>query len=504
MNISRSNLWWNYVQAIGIVAVCTLIARLMFPFFAPTNLIMFYLAGVLIVAVRCGRGPSILASLLSVAAFDFFFVPPYLSFAVSGTEYLITFAVMLLVAITISTLTEHIQQQAEIANKREYRTASLYAMSRAFADEHGLENIMNAAARHIGKIFDSQVIVLVPGGNGGMTANSPDPSILSKVEEGVARWVYDNAQASGLGTDILPGAKGLYLPLVTPHGVAGVLGVFPTLLDRFTSADQLGLLETFAHQTALAIERARLEEAAERAQVEIETERLRNTLLSSVSHDLRTPLAAITGAVSSLVENEDKLDRQTRHELALVAYEEADRLNRLLGNLLQMTRLEAGGIHVLKEWQPLDEVVETTLSRLGSRLDAHPLTVHIQPDLSPIPLDASLIEQVLINLLENAVKYTPAGSPITFTASVRDADVLIEVADRGPGLPFGDEQRIFDKFYRARPTTASGVELGLTICAGIVKTHGGRIWAANRPGGGAVFLFTLPLGERPVEFIPNA
>jgi two-component system, OmpR family, sensor histidine kinase KdpD len=483
------------------VVVSTGLARLMFPYFAPANLIMIYLVGVIFTAIWCGRGPAILASLLSVAAFDFFFVPPYLTFVVDDTQYIVTFAVMLLVAVVISALTVRIKEQAEIAREREWRTAQLYAMSREFANSRGTEDLIRIVAEHISNLFQSPVVMLLPEANGQVTpwARERMADALSQHDQGVAQWVYDHAQSAGLGTDRLPGARGLYVPLITSRGTAGVLGIYPVQANYSFSPDQLRLLETFTNQAAVAVERALLAEETEQARVEIETERLRNALLSSVSHDLRTPLSAITGAVSSLLENDQTLDADDRHELAQVAYEEAERLNRLVGNLLEMTRLESGGVQVEKEWELLEEVIGATLNRLGSRMDGHPITVDLPQDLPLVPIDSVLIEQVLLNLLDNALKYTPSGSPIELSAQARGNEVVVAVADRGPGLSPGDEQRVFNKFYRAQPKTSGGVGLGLTISRGIVEAHGGRIWAENRRGGGARFCFALPLDGKPPE-----
>jgi two-component system sensor histidine kinase KdpD len=290
------------------------------------------------------------------------------------------------------------------------------------------------------------------------------------------------------------------LPLVGSSGIVGVLGIHPSQSSRFAEPEQMHLLETFANQTALAIERAHLAVEAEQARIQIETERLRNSLLSSVSHDLRTPLATISGASESLLDENSTLDTTTRRELLQSINDEADRLNRLIRNLLDMTRLESGAIQMHKELYPLEEIVEGVLARLGehSRLNGHPLTTNIPADLPLVPLDSVLIEQVLTNLLENAIRYTPVGSLIEISAHTVDDAVMVEVADRGPGLNPGDEQRVFDKFYQAGASnTSGGVGLGLTICRGIVEAHGGQIWAENRPGGGAVFYFTLPLDEKP-------
>ncbi|MEP6987014.1 MAG: sensor histidine kinase KdpD, partial [Chloroflexota bacterium] len=491
--------WKDYAQAVLVVAICTLISGVMFPYLSAPNLIMVYLVGTVLVAVRYGRSASVLTSILSVLAFDFFFVSPYFTFAVSDTEYLITFSVMLLVGMVISGLMVRTKGQAQAAREREQRTSSLYEMSREFANSSTTEKIVEVAIKHIEEIFESQVILMLPDETTQLkTYGSPAAMAkLSPQEEGVARWVYDHGQAAGLGTQTLPGSEGIHLPLMTSDGTIGGIGVYPKQSRRIFSPDQLHLLETFANQTALALERSQLSEKSEQAQVQIETERLRNSLLSSVSHDLRTPLAAITGAVSGLLQPSRNLDGQG-HELAQIAFEEAERMNRLVSNLLEMTRLESGAVRVDKEWQPLEEVVGTTLTRLEKLLLGHTIRTNLPDDLPLVPIDGILIEQVLVNLLENAIKYTPVGTTIELNAQRGQDEVIVEVADHGPGLLAGDEKRIFDKFYRVRSTTVGGVGLGLTICRAIVEAHGGRIWALNRPAGGALFQFTIPLeGEPP-------
>jgi two-component system sensor histidine kinase KdpD len=305
---------------------------------------------------------------------------------------------------------------------------------------------------------------------------------------------------AGLGSATLPGARALYLPLAGSRGTVGVLGIRPARPQALAAPEQLHLLETFAAQTALAVERGILGEEAARARLRVEAERLRNSLLSSVSHDLRTPLATITGAASGLLEGADRLTPAARREMLQAIHEEADRLNRLVNNLLDMTRLESGAIQVRKEWHSVEELVGAALARLGGRLEGRPVTTRLPPDLPLVPLDAVLVEQVLINLLDNALKHTPAGTPIDISAAVGEGGAEIEVADRGPGLPPGAEDRVFDKFFRGgRAGTGPGVGLGLTICRGIVEAHGGRITAENRPGGGAVFRVVLPLADKPPE-----
>lgn len=497
----RTGRGYNYILVLVTMIVCTLLCWVIRPLFSPANLIMIYLVGVVFVSTQAGRGPSLVASVASALAFDFFFVPPYLNFAIPDKEYLLTFVVMMLVALTISGLTIRIRQQAEAARERERRTASLYAMSRAFANSQGLDNLIHVAAKHIGEVFDSRALVLLPDANNHVCADQQNEAIpqFDRNEQGVAQWAYEQGQPAGLNTDTIPGSQGYYLPLKTSHGPIGVLAMFPEDRLSFPSPDQIHVLETFGNQTALAVERVRFAEEAENARIQIETERQRNALLSSISHDLRTPLASITGAVSSLLENEDTLDRSGRHDLAQLAYEESGRLNRQISNLLDMTRLESGKVKVVKDWQSLEEVVGAALNSLTDHLADHPVHVSLPDDMPLVPCDSLLIGQVFANLLENAIKYTPPATPIDITAEVNGGGVTVAVADRGPGLPPGDEDHVFDKFYRASPQTARGIGLGLTICRGIVEAHGGRIWAENRAGGGAVFRFTLPFEGRPPE-----
>lgn len=508
----------SYLWAPVMVALATAVALTLDRIAAgEANLIMVLLLGVLAVALGGGRGPSILASLLSVLTFNFFFVEPRLTFAVSDTRYLITFAVMLAVGLVVSTLVTRFRLQAWASRARERRTAALYALSREFASVRGLENLLGAAVRHIHEVFDGQVVVLLPsagsrlqpwGTAAGWAKTLTQQQIFapSASEQGVAQWVYDHRQPAGLGTDTLPSAEAIYMPLVGSLRTVGVLGLRPDQPRRAQSPEHMHLLETFASQTALAVERAMLAEEAQHAHVTAETERMRAALLSSVSHDLRTPLAVITGATSSLTHGYAALDEATRLDLAQTAYHEAERLNRLVGNLLDMTRLEAGAIRVEKELQPLEEVVGSALARLEAAMSddeafgTHPVTIELPPDLPLAPIDDVLIEQVLFNLLDNALKYTPPGTPIAVRASATARAVTVEVADQGPGLPPGDEVRVFDKFYRgqgAPGSTRSSVGLGLAICRGMIEAHGGNIWAESSLEGGAVFRFTLPLDPQP-------
>jgi two-component system sensor histidine kinase KdpD len=486
----------GYLWSVVIVAICTGLGQLLGEYVAVTNVIMVYLLAVVGVALRFGRGPAILASILGVAAFDFFSIPPRLTFAVEDTQYLFTFAVMLVTAIVIGTLTAQVKFQGESARQRERRTASLYAMSRLLAATQSRDQIARTAVQHVADAIDARVVVLLSDAERRLIPLGADVGgfVPGPHDEAVAKRVLEHGQTAGLGTGTLPGAEGIYLPLIASHGTVGVLGVVPNEPRRPLAPDQVHLLETFAGLTALAIERADLAREAERIRLQMETERLRSSLLSAVSHDLRTPLSVITGAVSTILESDASLDSAVRQELLASALGEAERLNRLVANLLDMTRLEAGALDVRKEWQSLEEIVGAALARLARQLRNHEVVTRLPSDLPLVPLDELLIHQVFVNLLENAAKHAPAGSWVEVGAWTEDGALVVQVADGGPGLPPADLERVFEKFYRTPDSTGRpGAGLGLAICRGIVELHGGKIWAENRPDGGAVFRFTLPL-----------
>jgi two-component system sensor histidine kinase KdpD len=440
-----------------------------------------------------------LAAVLSVLCFDYFFIPPLYTLAVRDLSHIVTFGVMFMVALVISGLTQRVRAHGEAARQREQRTASLYALSRELAATKQVEDIARIAARHLFDALGMGAALLVP--------NAPRTKLIAQQvgrhgvtiddqEQSVAEWVWEHERSAGLGTDTLPSARAMYLPLVASRGRVAVLGVRPADSARLLNPETRQHLAAFANQIASAIERTELAEEAQWAHLQMETEQVRSSLLSSVSHDLRTPLAVVTGAASTLLE--DTIDTSTRRELTETILQEAQRLNRLVRNLLDMTRLEAGALRVKKEWQPLEEVVGSALNRMEEALAGRHVQIELAPDLPLVPLDAVLIEQVFVNLLENAVKYTPPGSPLEVSASTRPAGVDVVVSDHGPGIPLGEEKRIFDKFYRVNAASGGGVGLGLAICRGIVMAHGGQLFVENRPGGGALFRFQLPVeGQAP-------
>jgi two-component system sensor histidine kinase KdpD len=361
------------------VAVSTGTAALMLPYFELVDVAMIYLLGVVITASKTGKWPALFAALLSVAAFDFFFVPPRFTFAVSNTRYILTFFVMFVVAFVISRLTLQTRQQAEDSRVKEQRTAALYDLSREIVSAQDQERLKEIAARHIATIFSSDVIILLPDaqGNIGFPAEGADAFRQDRQECDAAQWAFDNRQAAGANIPTGPDADASYFPLIASRGPVGVVGLRSKAPQGWLDIGQIRYLEAFMNQTASAIERTLLAEEAQRASMQAEAQAMRNTLLSSVSHDLRTPLTAITGAVSTLLEKDLAIDQQNRFELLQTIQEEADHLNRSIKNILDMTRLESGAITVNKEWQSLEEIIGVVLNRLGERIADHPLTLKL-------------------------------------------------------------------------------------------------------------------------------
>lgn len=482
------------LSATAILAAATVASILLRDSLAPTNLAMLYLGGVVAIAVRCSRWVAVAASFLSVAAFDFFCVPPYLTFAVSDYQYGFTFAGMLAVALVISELTARIRMQAAHAIEREASTEALYRLSSRLAGETRVFEAARAAASLAEDVFGTRAILFLPeDGRLSFRRRTSDHLPVPPSEEPLAQWVFDHGQKAGLRTDTLPSATALYLPLRGARETFGVLAVLPDPAGRIFAPEQQHLLELFAGQTALAIERTLSQRAAEETRVHMQTEQMRSSLLSAVSHDLRTPLASITGAASTLRSQGDRLPPATRQELLDSISEEADRLSRLVSNLLDMTRFEAGGVELRRDLYPLEEIVGTALHRMERQLEGRTVSTDLAENLPLVFVDDVLIGQVLWNLLENASKYTPAGTPIELAAFAQEDSVIVEVRDRGPGIPPGEEERIFQKFYRGQTAGARGAGLGLPICRAIVEAHRGRIQARPRPGGGAIFRIRLPL-----------
>jgi two-component system, OmpR family, sensor histidine kinase KdpD len=491
--------WDRYAWALVSSAVATGIAFAMYPYFELANIVMAYVLASAIAAVRFGRGPAVIAAVVNVLAFDFCFVPPRFTFTVADAQYIVTFVIMLIVALTIANLMASVRQQTRVAGARERRTALLYAMSRELAATRGVTNMARVAVGHVAEVFDCEAVVLLPDANGRLhyPREAPIEGSFKNADLSIAQWVVDHGRRAGLGSDTLTAAPALYVPLSDERQRLGVLAVLPENRRRILLPEQRHLLETFAGQLGLAMERAQLAETAEAARVAAETESLRNTLLASISHDLRTPLAVIAGASSTLAERGRDLDEDRRTSLARSIEGKAREMSDLVSNVLDLMRLESGQIALRRDWETLDDLVGSALARVEERLRGHPVHVDMPEDLPAVHVDASLIVQTFVNLLDNVAKYTPAGTPVHIEARLSDGDrVLVIFDDEGPGLPATQRNRLFDKFQRGREEgTIVGVGLGLAICRVIIEAHGGDIRAGDRPGGGARFQFTLPMKE---------
>ncbi|ATG91671.1 sensor histidine kinase [Methylomonas koyamae] len=496
----------GYLWAFAVNALITAASYLLLGRLEPANLIMVYLLGVIFVASRFGRGPSVLASVLGVGCFDLLFLQPYYSFSVADSQYLITLSAMLAVGIVVSNLTANVRSQAKVAAHRERRAAALYSMSRELGSSQSETDVVRVAVKHLYAEFSSRNVILFPNGNGRMVfpAGKALAESLLGADLSVAQWVFDHNEIAGQGTDTLPGASAVYFPIHGDDQVLGVLALLPVNLRRVFLPEQQKLLETFLRQIGQAIGRIRFSERARSTQMQMEAERLRNSLLSAISHDLRTPLATIIGSASTIAHNQQKLAPQDLVELGQGIVDEAERMANLVNNILDMAKLEAGVLELNKQWYPLEEIVGTALTQLQAQLAGRPVTVKLPPGIPMVLADSVMIEQVLINLLENSIRYTPEAGPLEISAEFGDSSVEIAVADRGPGIPRGMEERLFEKFYQGRQETAqSGVGLGLAICRAIVEIHGGTISARNRPDGGALFAFRLPLDQPPPEVEPE-
>ena len=499
--VPRQIRWDRYAWALVTTAICSGVAFALYPRFELSNLVMVYLLGVTVAGLRLGRAPAIFTATLNVVAFDFFFVPPRYSFAVTDAQYLLTFVVMLTIALVIANLMSSVRQQTRVSGARERRTALLYAMSRELVATRGIESLARVAVSHVAEVFQCQAVVLLPDHEGKLTypRDPPLEKSLHGADLAVAQWVLDHGRQAGLGTDTLPAAPALYVPLQEGGKPLGVLAVLPSNQRRILLPEQRHLLETFAGQIGLAVERAQLAETAEGARLNAERESLRNTLLASISHDLRTPLSVIAGAGSALAQHGTALDEATRVSLARSVEQKAREMSDLVSNVLDLMRFESGHIVLRRDWQTLDDLVEAALTNLESKLKDHVVESRIPADLPPVHVDANLIVQVFSNLFDNIAKYTPPGTKVYVSAMMDGMYVRVLVEDEGPGLPVGDPERLFDKFQRGSDEgTVVGVGLGLAICQAIIHAHGGEIEAQRREGGGARFDFTLP-AEEPIS-----
>ncbi|UFS72254.1 DUF4118 domain-containing protein [Geomonas sp. RF6] len=485
--------WRGYLKSLFLVAGTTGLCQLLRPLLAPTNLMMVYLFAVIFAATKLGRGPSIVTSALSVVAFDFFFIPPRFTLRVSDTEYVVTFVAFFTVGAVISTLVYQARERAEAIREREAQTASLYHLTRDLAGASDIEGIVQAVLRNVEESLEARVAILLSEGEHLAVRAVSAGLYHGEKEQAVAEWVFRSRTPAGRGTETMGSAPLLCVPLETAAEVRGVLGVRLADDARYHAPDCRRLLQAFATQAALAVERVHLTSQAEEAQLLAARETLERALLNSISHDLRTPLVSISGVLDTLRAPDPHLTVRSMRELVQTAWEQAERLNRFVGNLLDMTRLEAGALKLKEEPCDVQDLVGCALAALEPRLEGRSISTDLPPDLPLLRIDLVLMTQVLVNVLDNSLKYSPPKSEIEISARSDGAMLVLEIADRGPGIPEHDLSRIFDKFYRIPvPEGMGGTGLGLSISKGIVEVHGGTIRAENRKGGGLTMTIALP------------
>jgi len=486
--------WHGYLAALAICGATGLAATPLVGVFELSNIVMLFLLAVVGVALRYGRGPAVLAAFFGVGLFDFFFVAPRFSFAVSDIQYLMTFLVMLAVALVIGQLTAGLKAQAQFATERERRVRGLYDMSRDLSAALMVEQVAQIGARFLQVEFGARSALLVANEQDQLQVQA---GATTEVDMGVAQWAFSKGEPAGHGSDTLPASKCLVLPLKATMRLRGVLAIEPGQASLM-GPEQRRMLDTCASLLAISIERIHYIDVAQQTTVQMASERLRNSLLSAISHDLRTPLASLVGLADSLqLTRPPPTDQQ--QELVDAMRQSALRMNALVNNLLDMARLESGAVQLNKQWQPLEEVVGSALAQCAGLLKGRPIQVTLAPDLPLLHLDAVLIERVLVNVLENAAKYTPPGSAIELHGECHEDTVQLHIDDHGPGLPRGREDAIFEKFERGRKESATpGVGLGLAICRAIMQAHDGTIQGTTREGGGARFTLGWPRGEPPL------
>jgi two-component system sensor histidine kinase KdpD len=498
----------NYKHGLWGIIIPLILTLIEWPFreiLTSSNILMFYLLGVFFVAIRFGFWPSILASLTNAAAFAYFFAPPFFSLAIDEPDNLAGLAVTLVVGGVTSKLAENVRHQARVAEEGERRASALYRLSKELAEARLESEIIEIGVRHLHAEFGLQNTFLFP--NRKELVEYPDAPPLEISLQGadlqVARWVFQHGRMAGQGTDNFSDQTAVYMPLNGSTGIIGVLVLAGDSLRQIFLPEQWQLLNTFINQILHTLERARLAEQAKDVTLKMQAETLRNSLLSSISHDLRTPLATIIGAASSL-ETDVHLNEDSKRRLAGAINEEAQRMSELATKILEMARLEAGDVVLNRQWYSPEEIVGSALRRLDKKLKTRTLNVNMADGLTLIHVDAVLLQQVLVNLLDNAAKYSPEGRPIDISIETTPFDLSITVADHGPGIPEGFQQKVFDKFFRLHPESAqSGVGLGLSICRAIVEAHGGDIQVTNRSGGGAMFQLHLPFRECPPTIAPE-
>jgi two-component system sensor histidine kinase KdpD len=486
--------WHQYLIAGIIISIVTAINLVALPVIGYQAVGLSELLAVLLIAAYIGRGPAIFAAALTAISWDYLFIPPRFTFTVKQLEDFIVLILYFIIAIFAGNFTARIRSQERQARSYAERTTALYTLARETSTAVNMDDALRTAIAQITQVFHAPVAIFLRTPSGDL---SPEPYpestlVIDSKEFSVADWAFEKGKPAGRFTDTLAAAEAHHMPLLTPSGTVGVLSVG---VGEQLSTDEELLLDTFARQIALVIEREMLDEAAEQAAMLEESERLYTTLLNSISHELRTPIATITGAASSLLD--PHVNSDARGALAHDIQASAERLNRLVENLLDMSRLESGRLKLKLEWCDVRDLIGVTAAVMKNELAEHPFTIEIAPDLPLVQMDFVLMQQVLVNLLDNAAHHTPPGTPVYIDARQDGQQIRISVRDEGPGIPAADTERIFDKFYRVPGTSVSGTGLGLSISRGLVVAHGGTLDAGNRPEGGTEFIIRLPVGSAP-------
>jgi len=490
--------WPQYWLAIGISFLCTVLAEILYGHVELTNIVMVYLLGASITGLRVGRGPSILTAFINVLLFDFCFVPPRFSLAVTDFEYIITFAVMLAVALIISGLASNVRAQTKVAGARERRTALLYAMSRELAAVTTIRDIFEVATRHLNETFKCSAQILTPSASTNTISEknlrvSQGETDGNLIDYSIAQWVFDHNKPAGLGTDTLPAADSQYLPLNGSNTILGVVVVTPAQKRTVLLPEQQHLLETFVSQIGIALERSLLVKTAEGAKIQAETESIRSALLGSISHDIRTPLSIIIGASSALTDPKLDIDTETRVKLATSIDVTARNMSDLITNVLDLTKLETGSVNLRRDWISIQDLIFATLTEIRPAIKNYSVNLNLNKEAPLVYLDASLIKQLFSNILINVSKHTPPQTKIWIEDIYTDAMMTIRIEDNGPGLSSDEFESIFAKFQRGRDkSNVGGAGLGLAICRAIANAHQGTIIAEKSIQGGACFVISLP------------
>lgn len=495
--IDRHTGWQGYLLAAGVIGLITMVDFLIVPIAGYQLVGLTNMLAVLLVAVYIGRGPALLAAVLSALSWNYLFIEPRLTFQISLPQDIALLLLYFAIALFAGNLTARLRIREKQAQFNAERNLALFTLTHETAGAVDMDAVLVTAVEQVGRVFDAEVAILLPRPEGNGIRPHPCGTLaMDGKEEGVAGWVFEHGRIAGRNTDTLPKASARYYPLRTPSGTVGVIGIRRHATERLPF-DQESLLETFVGQIALAVERELLDEAAEQAALLRESERLSAALLNSISHELRTPIASIRGAADSLLQPGKGPGETARLQLTRDILDASERLNRLVENLLDMSRLESGRLHLKREWCDVREIIGVAAIRLSSCLTERPLTIDAQPDLPLVRLDFVLIEQVLVNLLDNACTYTPPGTHIRIQAHERDGWCELIVSNDGPPIPATDLERVFDKFYRVPGSAVTGTGLGLPISRGLVEAHGGTLTAENRPAGGVRFTIRLPMPDEP-------